>query len=198
MKLLRKVKPIEVKRSFVISDFVSHHKYKEKQTSDISQAIYYKRIAHAKRVILELPEHLLDMIINGEWAKRFRAYNKTQWYVGTVRTDEVGVWKKAGELPLAWTRGSLSETADFVARALANKSKQFKGHARTAIPGILKNTLSMIQKEKYLFPVVLPGGTMGRKGLKKMKGDIDDGCMRSIALAISGKKKIKMYIGKKK
>ena len=56
----------------------------------------------------------------------------------------------------------------------------------------------MIQKEKYLFPVVLPGGTMGRKGLKKMKGDIDDGCMRSIALAISGKKKIKMYIGKKK
>jgi hypothetical protein len=28
--------------------------------------------------------------------------------------------------------------------------------------------------------------------------DIDDGCMRSIALAASGKKKIKMYVGKRK
>ena len=37
---------------------------------------------------------------------------------------------------------------------------------------------------------------MGRKRLKrKMKGDIDDGCMRSIALTIKGAKTIKAYIG---
>jgi hypothetical protein len=28
-----------------------------------------------------------------------------------------------------------------------------------------------------------------------MVGDIDDGCMRSIALAMSGKKSIKVYFG---
>jgi len=28
-----------------------------------------------------------------------------------------------------------------------------------------------------------------------MKGDIDDGCMRSIAMAISGKKDITVYFG---
>jgi hypothetical protein len=37
---------------------------------------------------------------------------------------------------------------------------------------------------------------MGRKRLKtKMKGDIDDGCMRSIALAISGRNPITVYFG---
>lgn len=196
MKLLRKVKSIEVKRCFVISDYLSTKYLKQAiQAKDKQQ--YLKQLNKAKKVILELPEIMLDMIIKGEYRKRFKAYNKMQWYVGTVRTSEIGVWKRAGGLPLAWTQGSLEETANFVAQALKNKSKKLGKRSQTAIPGILKNTLSIIQKEKYLFPIILPGGTMGRKGLKKMKGDIDDGCMRSIALAVSGKKTIKIYIGKK-
>jgi hypothetical protein len=31
-----------------------------------------------------------------------------------------------------------------------------------------------------------------------MKGDIDDGCMRVIAFALSGHEKLKAYIGKSK
>lgn len=197
MKFLRKVKSIEVKRCFVISDFVSHQKYSKKQMHVKNVEQYKNQLNRAKKIILELPETMLDMIIKGEWKKRFNVYKTMEWYLGVVRTDEIGVWKKAGGLPLAWTYGSLEETRKFVAQALQENSKKLNQRSKTAIPGILKNSLSIIQKEKYLFPIVLPGGTMGRKGLKRMKGDLDDGCMRSIALAISGKKTIKVYIGKK-
>lgn len=154
------------------------------------------QLAKAKRVIFELPELMLDMIIKGEWKKRLKAYSEMKWYLGVVKISEIGVWKKAGGLPLAWTRGSLQETAHFVEQILQKNPKKLSKRSRTAIPGILKNSLSIIQKEKYLFPIILPGGTMGRKGLKKMKGDIDDGCMRAIALAVSGNKTVKAYIGK--
>lgn len=197
MKLLKKVKPIEVKRCFVISDYVSHQKYLKRAMKVENKQQYLKQLIKAKKVILELPEAMLDMIIKGEWAKRFKIYNTMEWYMGIVKTSEIGVWKKAGGLPLAWTRGSLEETGKFVTQAFQENSKKLTQCSKTAIPGILKNSLSVIQKEKYLFPIILPGGTIGRKGLKKMKGDIDDGCMRSIALAVSEKKIIKVYIGKK-
>lgn len=191
IKLLRKAKPIEVKRCFVISDYLSQ-KYLKVQISNKKQ--YLKQLNKAKRSILELPEKMLDMIIKGEYEKRFKLYNKMEWYLGTVNTNEVGVWKKAGEMPLKWTRNSLEETANFIAQEFQKNKKKTK-RWQTAIPGILKNSLSIIQKERYLFPTILPGGTMGRKGLKKMKGDIVDGCMRSVALVLSGKKIIKAYIG---
>jgi hypothetical protein len=195
MKLLKKVKSIEVKRTFVISDFLSHQKYSKKQMTSMSRATYVKRLAHAKKVILELPEAMLDMILKGEWRKRSVLYEKLTWHLAEVSTDEVGVWKKAGGLPLAWTKGSLKETGEKTALALKKKSRISKERAQTAIPGIIKTSLPFIQKDKYLLPIITPGGSMGRWGLKKMKGDIDDGCMRSIALAVSGKKKIKAYVG---
>jgi len=197
MRLLRKVKPIEVKRCFVISDYVSHQKYLKQAMRVAGKKEYIKRLNKGRRIILELPETMLDMIIKGEWKKRFKIYNTMQWYLGVAKVNEIGVWKKAGGLPLAWTRGSLAETAHLVAQALEKNPKKLVKRARTAIPGILKNSLSIIQKEKYLFPIILPGGTMGRKGLKRMKGDIDDGCMRSIALVVSGKQTINAYIGVK-
>ncbi len=189
MRLLRKVKSIEVKRCFVISDYLSQQKHLGKR--------FITKLSKAKRIILGLPETLLDKIIKGGYKKRFEAYNKLDWYIGVVKTDEVGVWKRAGGLRLAWTHNSLKETGDIVAQILDKNPKQLTKRSRMAIPGILKNSLSIIKKEKYLFPIILPGGTMGRKGLKRMKGDIDDGCMRSIALAVSGKKIIQAYIGKK-
>lgn len=198
MKILKKVAPIEVKRCFVISDFISHQKYTRKQMANVSPAQYRKRVAHAKEVILELPEMMLDMILKGEWAKRYRTYQKMQWHIAEMGTDELGVWKGAGGLPVTWTKGSLKETAQYVKEALAHNPKQLKARSYTAIPGIIKTALKTVQTEKYLYPIALPGGTYGRSGFKKMKGDLDDGCMRSIALAVSGKKKIKVYLGKKK
>ena len=70
--------------------------------------------------------------------------------------------------------------------------------AAKAVPGILNTCVDVIQDEKYLLPIVFEGntGTRGRWRLKsKMKGDIDDGCMRSIALAVAGRTKIHVYFG---
>ena len=63
---------------------------------------------------------------------------------------------------------------------------------------MLATNVRLLQSEKYLLPIIFKSGTgtLGRRGLKRvMKGDIDDGCMRSIALAVSGKKVIRAYIG---
>ena len=162
-----------------------------------TSAQYRKRLIHAKSIVLQLPETMLDLILKGEYVKRYNAYKKVTWYLALVDTSEIGVWKKAGGLPLSFTRGSLAQTAEFVRISLHKKARISKERAQKAIPSILNTALPYIQKEKYLLPIVLPGGTMGRSGLKKMKGDIDDGCMRAIALAISGKKKIKVYLGKR-
>jgi len=197
MKLLKKVQPIEVKRCFIVSDFISQQKYAKRQMARLTPAQYKARVAKAKSIILALPEVMLDMILKGEWKRRFVAYNASDWYIAEMTTDELGVWKSAGGLPLPWTRDSLATTGNFVREALEKNPKKLKHRSFTAIPGIIKTALPVVLKEKYLLPIAFKSGTgtKGRKGLKLMKGDLDDGCMRSVALAASGKTKIKVYFG---
>jgi hypothetical protein len=92
------------------------------------------------------------------------------------------------------------ETAKTVKWAL-NRKNGFRNkriRAAHAIRGILKVGINVIQKEDYLLPIVFKcdTGTQGRYHLKhKTTGDIEDGCMRSIALAVSGVQRIKIYFG---
>ena len=198
MKLLKRVPAIEVKRAFIIADYISHQKYTRKQMGHISPSQYRGRVQKAKELILQLPETMLDMILAGEYRKRFLAYNKADWYLAHAETSELGVWRAAGGLPIQWTRGTLQQTAEYVEHALNKNPKMLKHRSFTAIPSIIKTALPVLQKEKYLLPIAFKGGTgtKGRVGLKqKVAGDIDDGCMRSVALAVSGKKNIKLYFG---
>lgn len=129
---------------------------------------------------------------------RLHSYTASNWHLGEIRTNEVGVWKKAGGLPLSWTNGSLKDTADKVRNSLQKNPKLLTKRARRAIHNMLATNVGMLQSEKYLLPIIFRGdtGTRGRKGLKRiMKGFIDDGCMRSIALAVHGTKVIRAYIG---
>ena len=91
------------------------------------------------------------------------------------------------------------EAPDHVKREMEHgKLNLRKMRAAKAVKGMLETNVGLIQSEKYLYPIVFKGGTgtNGRKGLKKkMRGDIDDGCMRSIALVINGAKTIKVYFG---
>lgn len=130
--------------------------------------------------------------------KRLRAYTEYDWYLGEVKTSEVGVWKRAGGLPLSWTNGSLKDTTNKTRHALEKNPKLLAKRARRAIPNMLTTNVGMLQSEKYLLPIILKGGkgSLARRGLKHaMKMYIDDGCMRSIALAVSGAKVIRAYIG---
>ena len=178
MKLLKPVLRIEVKRCFLISDYAKKYPLKK-----------------AKRKFLPMAEQKLDRLIKARSPKRLRDYNAREWYIGTAETREVGVWRGAGGLPLSFTRGSLLQTALLIKQALQKEPPILKERARIAIPGIMKNRDVLSQKEKYLLPIIVSGGTFRRRGMQKMRGDIDDGCMRSIFLALKGKKNLRAYIG---
>jgi hypothetical protein len=201
MKILHKTKLIEVKRTFVLSDHLTQRKNRDnnrKFLKNLSEKEFDQKLKKGRKWVLRLKEEQLDELISPKWPKRLRSYNASQWFVADVDPKEVGVWRRAGNLPLQWTNRSLYETAKNVKRALAQNSRLLKSRAKHAIPGILKLKTHTQQKEKYLYPIVFKTdtGTKGRKRLKhKMKGDIDDGCMRSIALAVNGRNPIRVYFG---
>lgn len=197
MKLLKKVSRIEVKRCFVMTHYMKKFGVARKRDSKLpSRNQYLDAIKKSKKSVNSLNEKQLDKIIAGEYKKRLRAYNAVEWYRGEVSIKEVGVWKGAGGLPVSWTNGSLFDTAKRVKEGLNKNSKEIRKRAKKAIPSILEFA-NILKKEKYLSPIIFENGvgTNGRKRLAKQRGEIDDGCMRSIAFAISGDKKIKAYIG---
>jgi len=198
MKILKKVSVRDVKRTFVISNNIRVQKNGRRYLGKVSAEEFRKKFLQSKQKGIRMTDTQLDGQISPEWPRRLRSYNASDWYVGEVKTNEVGVWKRAGDLPLSWTNGSLKETADNVREALAKDSKRLAKRARRAVVNMLATNVGMLQSEKYLFPIIFKGGTgtLGRRGLKRvMKGDIDDGCMRSIALAVHGARTIRAYIG---
>src|SRR5271167_4530103 len=119
MRLLKKVPLIEVKGCFVISDRTKR-----------------KPLGLVKRQTLRLTEPQLDKILlRKNKNKRRDVYNRMQWYIAIVRTDEIGVWKGAGSLPTKWTRGSLAQTAVLVTEAHERKPQLLKARSGKAIPG---------------------------------------------------------------
>ncbi|KKS38804.1 MAG: hypothetical protein A3G49_00425 [Candidatus Sungbacteria bacterium RIFCSPLOWO2_12_FULL_41_11] len=201
MKILHKIRPIEVKRAFVISQKMRFSRRKgKKYLPKLTEAEFLKKLKQAKTITNKLTERQLDKIIADEYRKRADAYNNADWYRATVTTKEVGVWRRAGGLPPQWTCCSLSQTALRVKKGLKRNSKRIRARSKRAIPRIMEFA-DVISREKCLSPIVFAGGTgtCGRKWCrKKMKGDVDDGCMRSIALALSGRKTLNVYFGKPK
>lgn len=197
MKLIKKVSAREVKRAFIVPHFIQIQKGNKRYLGKISPEQYETRLSQAKKKGLALRPKQLDKVV-GEWPRRIEGYNASDWYLTEVKTSEVGVWKKAGGLPTSWTNCSLKKTADKVLHALKNNPKILTKRARRTIPNMLATNVKKLQDEKYLLPIIFKGGTgtLGRKGLKyKTRGDIDDGNMRAITLAVSGVKTIRAYFG---
>ncbi len=194
----KKVDTIEVKRCFVVSQLIRRSRGKKAYLEPISKDEFLIELSIAKNKVLNLSNEELDKLVQGKYKKRLIAYNNSDWYLGEFSTEEAGVWRRAGDLPLDFTNRNLKDTAEKVKQAIANNPKLLGKRSKIAIPNILKENVSIIQNEKYLLPIAFIGntGTRGRRRLKnKTDLDIDDGCMRSISLAISGKDKIKAYIG---
>lgn len=206
MKIMKKVAVREVKRAFVISNGIRIQKSGRRYLGKISKEEFLKKLLKSKRRGVRMSNTQLDAhIISAHLKKdprghltRLHAYDASDWYIGEVKTSEVGVWKRAGRLPLSWTNGSLKDTAEKIRQVLKKNPGLLRGRARHTISNMLATNVGMLQGEKYLLPIIFKGGTgtLGRRGLKRvMKGDIDDGNMRSIALAVNGAKVIRAYIG---
>ena len=203
MQLLFKVKPIEVKRAFSIAQKMrSLRRRGTRYLPKLEREEFLKKLKQGKKTIMKFSEKQLDKFIGEEYEKRLVSYNNVEWYRGAVSTREVGVWRRAGGLPASWTCCSLVKTAHYVRQGLEKNDKRIRARSKRAISSIIEHT-NIISKEKYLFPIAFysGGGTRGRKRCRKYKEiewDVDDGCMRAIALAITGYKFINVYFGKPK
>jgi hypothetical protein len=201
MKILHKVRPVEVKRAFVTAQKMRLSREKKRRyLPKLTKTEFLRTLRRAKKVTNKFSEKQLDSIIADEYQKRADAYNNADWYRVTVSTNEVGVWRRAGGLPLSWTCRSLSQTALKIKNGLKRNSKLIRARSKRAISRMMEFA-EIISGEKYLYPIVFTGGTgtCGRKGCRiKMKGDIDDGSMRSIALVLSGRRMLDVYFGRPK
>jgi hypothetical protein len=201
IKAFEEVPRLEVKRCYVAAQYFRNHgRGNTRYLRELTRAEFAKRLEASKKYAQKLTELELDASIREEYPKRLKMYNACQWYVGTISPDEVGVWKRAGGLPVEWTYDSLADTAARVKLALDSDAK-LPARARRAIPRITPN-LDLIEQEPYLYPIITPGATMGRgrggvprEHFQRMKGDIDDGCMRSITLTMHGRTEIRAYVG---
>jgi hypothetical protein len=198
MKILKKVSRTEVKRCFVIGDLMAAPPRGKRYLGELTPEAFEKKYLVARKRGLALTVAQLDRRIKRGWHRRLVAYDSSEWYLVQMSPSELGVWKRAGGLPHAWTNQSLRHTAAKVRRALKTNSRQLTRRARRAIPHMLEHNVADLQKEKYLLPIVFKSGhgTRGRHRLKhRVRGDIDDGCMRSIALAVSGARVLRVYFG---
>ena len=202
MKIIKKVDRLEVKRAFVTTFYFRKHGIALQQNGGRvpPRSQYLKILKTVKKQVGKLNEAGADKHIigkNGGWnQKRLAAYNTAHWFLAEVSPKELGVWRKAGGLPKIWTNTNLIGTAHFVKEALKENSKLLKSRAKRAIPAIIEFK-KIMQKEKILYPIAFEAnqGTTGRRWLVRTKFDLDDGSMRTIAYALSGDEKIRLYVG---
>lgn len=214
MKILKKVNTFEVKKCFVISQLVRKGKirgfifdffkflFRKGFLTDITLEDFKERLEFAKKQVSLMKEKNLDFLILKEDIRRLISYNRHDWYVCEISEEEMGVWKCAGGLPLSFTDCSLKETVEKLSIEVKNDLRSLKNtRAKYAIFNILKTNVDLIQTEEYLLPIIIKNqiGARGRRRLKfQTDYNIDDGCIRSIALGMKGIKIIKAYIGFKK
>jgi hypothetical protein len=184
-----RVDRIEVKRCFVASN-------KAKELRGKDKAAFLAGLAGIEREVRSMTEFDLDKSISPNWPPRLKKYNELVWYFEECSIDDLGAWYGAGELPEEWCIGSVRDTIRCIKQAL-KEGKRFPGRAFDNVPRIVK-VVDIILNSQLLAPIVVPGGTWRQLPCLKMKGDIDDGCMRVIAFALSGHEKLKAYIGKSK
>lgn len=201
MKILRKISSLEVKRAFVTAQKMRQGRERGKRhLPKLTRTEFVFCLSQAKEKTRKLSEAQLDKIISNDYQKRADAYKNSDWYLARASVNEIGVWRRAGGLPSHWTCCSLAQTAVFLKKALRDNSRLVRARSKRALPRIGEH-VEIISREPALFPIVFLGGTgtCGRGWCRiKLAGDIDDGCMRSIALTIAGAKTLMIYFGKPK
>lgn len=192
MQTNTRIERIEVKRCFVANEKI------KKQLQEKSEIAFQAILAEVGKEVLLMSESELDRLIT--WYLRLTKYNELGWYFEECSIDDLGVWYPAGGLPEAWCTGSVRQTAHCIMngqKEIARISKYGSDkRAVNNLPAIVK-VADTILVNRLLAPIVVPGGTWRPSPpCRKMKGDIDDGCLRAIAFAIKGYEKFNAYVGK--
>lgn len=108
-----------------------------------------------------------------------------KWEISYIPLKDIGVWNKAQGLPHDWCIGNVLETARHYIEA--GDPHQNIQTLTKLVPDVVLDTI-----------IVVDGKTeRGRESCKKMKWNIDDGCMRAIVRAMKGYDFIRAYKGAK-
>ena len=116
---------------------------------------------------------------------RENLYTELNWTQGDVPLEELGIWDKAQGLPHKYCTGTVVETA-----------KKLTENPIGPVDKVM--LLSLLPVDPTLDTIIIIDGNLrrGRENCEKTKYTIDDGCMRSLAYAIKGRRKIRAHIGK--
>lgn len=117
-------------------------------------------------------------------AERVELYRNLTWELVEVQPKELGIWDKAQGMPHEWCVGNLIETMEYY-----KKTQNHDGEYH-------KRIIYFLNKGEIDEIIVVDGATKrGRENCREMKYNIDDGCMRAIALMLKGYTRIRCYLG---
>ena len=177
----------EAKECFVLSD-----KAKVLANRDVSS--FQKELVALKDVVHRMTNPQLDSVL--DW--RAPVYDQLTWKWGTATIDEVGVWPMAGGLPADLCMGSARETATGIKKRGGIQALPVPygdSRAKNNIPGMI-TIASVISKERLLSVIAEVGGThRPTPPYLKQKWDLNDGSIRSVALALARMERLNAFFG---
>jgi hypothetical protein len=188
--MAEEVSNTEVKKCFVVST-------RAKGLAGFDKQHFQACLQEIEHKVSNLNYAELDLEI--DWPPRRDMLNSKslRWIFGKCSIDEIGVWvnhEGSGGLPREWCAGSVRDTVQALNE---NSSRKFSGRASYAISGI-KNIAETLVEHRMLSIIVVVSGLWyqrRRAPCKSVKYDIDDGCMRAIALAQCDQEYINAFIG---
>jgi hypothetical protein len=179
---MRKVKIKEVLQTFIVANEL------KKRYSEINDISEYKKVYSAIRNnIKNYSEKELWQRIKDK--DRIKRYKSCDWYFGKIKISSTGVWPHMGHI----ADNLLFEDTKWSANQIYTNSNKI-------VKGELNHLFRIMPFAPYLnrhIPTIVTQGGIIRDEKKYLKEryDIDDGCHRTVCLALHGKTFINAYIG---
>ena len=182
---MKKIRIKEVLQAFVIANEL------KKEYGKINNISEYKEI-HSKinNRIKKYSEKELWQCIKDK--NRIRRYKSCDWYSGRINISSTGLWPRMGLMPenfffkdSKWAANQIFKNSNKILKGELNhlfRILPFVSYLNKHIPTIVIHNSSIRNEKKYL----------------KEFYDIDDGCHRTVCLALLGRTFINAYIGIKK
>lgn len=205
MEVEKDIQNIEIFRTFYISEVLLKG-LSERMT--LNEKVFEDKlldlIRKAKKITDKTLIEYVAFFCPKPDALRYDNYMNTKWKLKEIPLMNCGAWPAVGELPYEVTYGNILDTAAYVDRYLKNKNLLTW---KTSKILYMERMLPYIKVLSTHLPIIVLEGNVIRnnklweedvlKKSKLCKYDIDDGNHRAIALALTGAKTIKAYVGKR-
>ncbi len=180
----------KVKFKKVLQTFITANELKKKYAK-INNINEYKKIylEIEKKVKKYSEQKLLSRVSDKNRAER---YKSCDWYFGRIRIDSTGVWPRMGNIPNNLLIKDSKWSANQIYKNSAKIIKYKLNHLFRIMP------LASHLNQRMPIIVIKDGAIRSEKKYLKQKYDIDDGCHRTICLALTGRIFVNAYIGVQK